>query len=177
MDDWLLGNSTKTTTSSQGETEEASKSSKTDNGYYMVIHKMENPDKPSDVKLDVYDRKNRLLVSFPACVGKNKGNKQRQGDKRTPVSPEGKPFKVTHIQDSSEWKHDFKDGRGSIKCYGKWFLRLSCGNGIGIHGNTNNEGSVPGRASDGCIRLRDADIITLKEKDAYVGMPVIIKEN
>ena len=34
---------------------------------------------------------------------------------------------------------------------------------------------MPGRASEGCIRLRDADIITLKEKYAYVGMPVIIK--
>ena len=29
--------------------------------------------------------------------------------------------------------------------------------------------------SEGCIRLLDADIITLKEKYAYVGMPVIIK--
>ncbi|MBR6431269.1 MAG: L,D-transpeptidase, partial [Muribaculaceae bacterium] len=47
--------------------------------------------------------------------------------------------------------------------------------GIGIHGSTNNESSVPGRASEGCIRLRDADIITLKENYAYVGMPVYIK--
>ena len=33
---------------------------------------------------------------------------------------------------------------------------------------------MPGRASEGCVRLLDEDIITLKEKYAYVGMPVII---
>ena len=36
--------------------------------------------------------------------------------------------------------------------------------GIGIHGSTNNESSVPGRGSEGCIRLRDDDLIQLKEK-------------
>jgi lipoprotein-anchoring transpeptidase ErfK/SrfK len=96
---------------------------------------------------------------------------------RTPESPAGKPFKITMIQDASTWRHDFKDGRGNILAYGHWFLRLETPghSGIGIHGSTNNESSVPGRASEGCIRLRDADIITLKEKYAYVGMPVIIK--
>ena len=47
--------------------------------------------------------------------------------------------------------------------------------GIGIHGSTNNEASVPGRASEGCIRLRDNDIITLKEKFAFIKMPVHVK--
>ena len=71
--------------------------------------------------------------------------------------------------------HDFKDGRGSIKAYGKWFMRLSYGSGIGIHGSTNNESSVPGRQSEGCIRLRDEDIDLLKQQYAFVGMMVIIK--
>ncbi|MBP5307001.1 MAG: L,D-transpeptidase, partial [Paludibacteraceae bacterium] len=47
--------------------------------------------------------------------------------------------------------------------------------GIGIHGSTNNEGSVPGRASEGCIRLLDKDIIDLRKNYAFVGMKVIIK--
>lgn len=117
-----------------------------------------------------------IVAAYPACLSKNKGNKQRVGDMRTPESPEGKPFKITQIQDAHTWKHDFKDGRGSILAYGHWFLRLLTPghSGIGIHGSTNNESSVPGRASEGCIRLRDDDIITLKEKYAYVGMPVII---
>ncbi|MBQ1582906.1 MAG: L,D-transpeptidase [Prevotella sp.] len=45
---------------------------------------------------------------------------------------------------------------------------------IGIHGSTNNESSVPGRGSEGCIRLRDDDLIQLKENYAFVGMKVVI---
>ncbi len=116
------------------------------------------------------------LARFPVCLSRDKGQKTRRGDMRTPESPEGKPFVITSIEDASKWHHDFGDGRGSILAYGHWFLRLRTGHrGIGIHGSTNNEGSVPGRASEGCIRLRDADIITLKERYARVGMPVIIK--
>ena len=143
---------------------------KAGNGAFIVISK-------KDLNLRVYSRDSVLLAQYPACLSKNKGNKQRKGDMKTPESPAGKPFKITAIQDASTWKHDFKDGRGNILAYGHWFLRLETPghSGIGIHGSTNNESSVPGRASEGCIRLRDADIITLKEKYAYVGMPVIIK--
>ena len=133
-----------------------------------------------DLNLRVYDvvkGDTVLLQEFPVCLSKNKGNKQRKGDMKTPESPKGKPFRISQIQNASSWHHDFKDGRGSIKAYGHWFLRLVTPghSGIGIHGSTNNESSVPGRASEGCIRLLDTDIITLKEKYAYVGMPVIIK--
>ena len=118
-----------------------------------------------------------LVAEFPACLSKNKGNKERPGDMRTPESPADKPFEITQIQDASTWEHDFGDGRGKILAYGHWFLRLATPghSGIGIHGSTNNRESVPGRASEGCIRLLDEDIITVKEKYAYVGMPVIIK--
>ena len=135
-----------------------------------------------DLRLYVYGKTASgdtvLMAKFPVCRSKNKGQKQRRGDMKTPSSPKGKPFSISMIQDASSWKHDFKDGRGSIKAYGHWFLRLVTPghSGIGIHGSTNNEESVPGRASEGCIRLRDADIITLKEKFAYVKMPVHIKD-
>ncbi|MBQ5465759.1 MAG: L,D-transpeptidase family protein [Muribaculaceae bacterium] len=116
------------------------------------------------------------IAHFPVCLSKNKGQKQKGGDMRTPESEPGKPFTIKQIQNASDWHHDFGDGRGNILAYGNWFLRLETPfSGIGIHGSTNNEESVPGRASEGCIRLRDADIITLKENYAYVGMPVIIK--
>ena len=149
------------------------------------------PDKPSgtawiviskkDQTLSVYDRNASgdtvIVAQFPCCMGKNKGNKVKRGDMRTPESPAGKPFKLTMIQDASTWKHDFKDGRGNILAYGHWFLRLATPGhgGIGIHGSTNNENTVPGRASEGCIRLLDKDIITLKEHFAYVGMPVTVQ--
>ena len=134
-----------------------------------------------NLTLSVYDRNadgdTLLMAQYPCCMGKNKGNKMKRGDMRTPESPAGKPFKITMIQNSSTWKHDFHDGRGNIKAYGHWFLRLETPGhkGIGIHGSTNNEKSVPGRASEGCIRLRDNDIITLKEHFAYVGMPVTVQ--
>ena len=134
-----------------------------------------------DLTLSVYDRNAHgdtvMVAQFPCCMGKNKGNKVKRGDRRTPESPAGKPFKINMIQDASTWKHDFNDGRGKIKAYGHWFLRLSVPRftSIGIHGSTNNENTVPGRASEGCIRLRDKDIITLKEHFAYVGMPVTIQ--
>ena len=133
-----------------------------------------------DLRLTVYARSEGgdtvALAQYPVCVGKNKGNKEGSGDMRTPESPAGEPFSITNIQDASTWTHDFGDGRGSILAYGNWFLRLKTPfSGIGIHGSTNNENSVPGRGSEGCIRLLDNDIITLKEKYARVGMPVIIK--
>ena len=138
---------------------------------FIVINK-------KDLRLYVYakgDGEFHLLAKFPVCLSKNKGQKQRKGDMKTPSCTPEKPFTITQIQNASTWKHDFGDGRGSIKAYGHWFLRLKTGfSGIGIHGSTNNDKSVPGRASEGCIRLRDKDIITLKEKFAYVGMPVII---
>ena len=147
----------------------AAKAAKKD--YFIVISK-------KDLNLRVYTKSDSSLVAqYPVCLSKNKGNKQRKGDMKTPESPKGKPFTISMIQDASSWRHDFHDGRGNIKAYGHWFLRLVTPghSGIGIHGSTNNANSVPGRASEGCIRLRDADIITLKEKYAYVGMPVVIK--
>ncbi len=139
---------------------------------YIVVSKKE-------FKLYVYASVNgekTLIAEYPVCIGKNTGNKQKKGDMRTPESEEGKPFKISQIQSAGYWKHDFGDGRGSILAYGKWFLRLNTykWSGIGIHGSTNNEDSVPGRGSEGCIRLLDKDIIHLKENYAWVGMPVII---
>ena len=113
---------------------------------------------------------------YPVCVGKNKGHKQKVGDMRTPESSFEKPFTITQITDASKWTHDFGDGRGEILSYGNWFMRLATPgfSGIGIHGSTNNESSVPGRGSEGCIRLRNDDLDQLKEKYAYIGMKVVI---
>lgn len=132
-----------------------------------------------DLRLYVYGTSGRdtlLLAKYPVCLSKNKGQKQRRGDMKTPSCTASNPFSITMIQNSAGWTHDFGDGRGSIKSYGNWFMRLKTPghNGIGIHGSTNNESSVPGRASEGCIRLRDRDIIDLKERYAFVGMKVII---
>ena len=85
-----------------------------------------------NLNLRVYSRDSVLLAQYPACLSKNKGDKQRKGDMKTPESPAGKPFKITAIQDASTWKHDFKDGRGNILAYGHWFLRLETPGHSGI---------------------------------------------
>ena len=133
------------------------------------------------LRLSVYARNDKgdtvLVVRYPVCLSRVKGNKEGKGDNKTPESPKDQPFRICQIQDASTWCHDFGDGRGEILAYGKWFHRLETPghSGIGIHGSTNNETSVPGRASEGCIRMRDAELIHFHDNYAYVDMPVIIK--
>ena len=119
-----------------------------------------------------------LIARYDCCFSLKKGNKQRVGDMRTPSCTLANPFTISQIADASSWSHDFHDGRGTIKAYGNFFLRLVTPGhkGIGIHGSTNNAESVPGRASEGCIRLHDKDIIDLRKNYAFVGMKVIIKD-
>ena len=117
------------------------------------------------------------IVEYPVCLSKNLGQKERKGDMKTPECNWDNPFVITEIVDASGWVHDFGDGRGSILAYGNWFMRLKTPgfSGIGIHGSTNNEGTVPGRDSEGCIRMRNDDLDLLKEHYAYKGMKVVVK--
>ena len=133
-----------------------------------------------DYYLYVYEAQGKdtvLLARYDCCFALRKGDKQKAGDMRTPHCTMSNPFKISQIADASGWKHDFGDGRGNIKSYGDYFLRLVTPGhkGIGIHGSTNNAESVPGRASEGCIRLKDQDIRQLRQQYAFVGMKVVIK--
>ncbi len=139
-------------------------------------------DKPA-LELSVYEDQQGdtvLLARYPVCVGKNHGQKEKSGDMKTPECTFANPFSITEIVSAANWTHDFGDGRGAILADGNWFMRLKTPGhkGIGIHGSTNNEGSVPGRGSEGCIRLRNEDLDILKETYAFVGMKVVIlKDN
>ena len=139
---------------------------------FIVISKL-------NLQLSVYAEVNgdtTLIARYPVCLSRNKGQKEKSGDMKTPESEPGKPFTIKQIQDASDWEHDFGDGRGKILAYGHWFLRLETPfSGIGIHGSTNNEDKMPGRDSEGCIRMRDNDLNHLHDNYAHVGMPVIIK--
>ena len=133
-----------------------------------------------NLTLSVYESRNGdtvLIADYPVCVALNYGQKQKKGDMKTPECTFDNPFVITEIVPASNWTHDFGDGRGSILAYGDWFMRLRTPgfSGIGIHGSTNNESSVPGRGSEGCIRLRNDDLNDLKEKYAFVGMKVVIE--
>ena len=123
-----------------------------------------------------------LAASFPVCYAKRPGPKTKEGDMSTPECNDlNDPFTISEVKNASDWEHDFGDGRGSLKAYGDWFIRLKLkgslanNRSIGIHGSTNNAESVPGRDSEGCIRLRDTDIITFHDLYAQVGQKVLIK--
>lgn len=121
------------------------------------------------MNLQVVGYKGETKASYRIACGKNYGDKAKQGDMKT---PEG-IFNIEDIQDASGWKHDFKDGKGEIDgAYGPWFIRLSGNQGIGIHG-THLPESIGTRATEGCIRLNNEDVLKLK-KEVYVGMKVII---
>ncbi len=114
-----------------------------------------------------------IVKIYDVAVGKNPGDKQRRGDHRTPVGD----FRVTSIEDSSNWKHDFGDGKGKIAgAYGPWFIRLDAGGwkGIGIHG-THDPDSLGTMASEGCIRMNNDGIRELRNY-AYRKMRVVIEE-
>jgi LysM repeat protein len=124
--------------------------------------------------LNLYDSDGGLIFSFQVAVGKNYGNKEKIGDMKT---PEGE-FSIVQIQDASAWTHDFKDGKGVIAgCYGNWFIRLKTPphTGIGIHG-THAPESIGTRATEGCIRLNNADLDKLKPL-VRVGMKVTIESS
>lgn len=123
-----------------------------------------------DMTLTLVNSRGKVVVTYPIACGMNIGQKRVKGDHRT---PEGY-FLLEKIHDSSNWGHDFHDGKGFIKhAYGHYFLRLQSGfQGIGIHG-THAPSSIGTRATEGCIRLYNDDIEALGQK-VTVGMPVII---
>lgn len=121
--------------------------------------------------LGLFDSRSNMIRKYPIACGKGWGDKEKEGDMRT---PEG-VFKVLGVQDASTWSHDFKDGKGVIKgAYGPNFIRLSTPphTGIGIHG-THDPSSIGTRASEGCIRMHNADVADFV-KYVYSGMPIII---
>lgn len=122
--------------------------------------------------LTLYVRENySTLLEVPVCVGKGIGQKRGKGDSKT---PEG-TYKVISMEPSSGWTHDFHDGKGKVKgAYGPWFFRLNTPQSthIGIHGTLFPE-TMGTRDSDGCVRLRNEDLLDLK-KYVFVGMKVVI---
>lgn len=135
----------------------------------MAQSRMIIVDKPN-LQLYVIEN-NDTLLSVPICVGANYGDKERKGDKKT---PEGS-FSISQIQNASKWKHDFGDGKGEVSgAYGPWFLRIKMPKwaSIGFHGTCFPE-TIGTRASEGCIRLSNKDIVRLKSV-ASVGTKVII---
>lgn len=141
-----------------------------DNSFILIIKN----------KFEVYaiDDTGKVVAVYPCALGKNSGQKEKEGDMKTPSGI----FPIDEIIDASSWTHDFKDGKGAIAgAYGPWFISLDTNElskgkwgGIGIHG-THDPDSIGKKVSEGCIRLKNDDAQKLKAF-AKVGMKVVIEE-
>lgn len=133
--------------------------------------------KKSEFRLYLLEDGN-VIRSFPVALGKNAGQKRVSGDMKTPDGS----FPIDEVIDSSDWTHDFGDGKGEIEgAYGPYFISLDTSelsggawDGIGIHG-THDPASIGTRASEGCIRMHNSDLLALK-KHITVGTEVTIEE-
>ena len=123
-----------------------------------------------DLTLYVISEEGETLYRCRIACGKNKGDKVSEGDGRT---PEGH-YSVMSISDSRHWLFE-PEGRRIPNCYGPWFIRIKMpkwAHSIGIHG-TGTPRSIGTRASLGCIRCHNKDIVNVV-KYVTVGSPVSI---
>jgi len=123
------------------------------------------------LKLWLVDAQGNPLHEWGVACAVNFGPKKIKGDHKT---PEG-TFKINQLLNAKGLSHDFGDGKGPVKdAYGPWFLRLDVPGfiDIGIHGTPFPE-SIGTRATEGCVRMRNEDILELKSQ-VKVGTTVII---
>lgn len=100
----------------------------------------------------------RLVRSMPCAIGK-----------ASTQTPSGKYKVLEKIQNRPYYK-DHIPGGDSRNPLGKYWLGI--GNGYALHG-TNNEGSIGGAVSHGCMRMYNSDIQWLYSQ-AKVGTTVLI---
>lgn len=120
----------------------------------------------------LYDHYGRQLEAYGMACAKNFGTKLAKADSRT---PEGF-FSIQGIYDSTDWLFTDDNGVTSPKKgqFGPRFIKLRTpvSTQIGIHG-TCAPWSIGRRASHGCIRLTNENILRLVEL-VEPGMPVIV---
>jgi hypothetical protein len=126
----------------------------------------------SNYKLNLISYKGKQEASYTIALGKKFGDKQEKGDLRT---PEG-VFQIVSIEDSRAWTYDFEDDTlpEIVGAYGPYFLRIDVPGfeGIGIHG-THDDSSLGTRASQGCIRMNNQELLDLKGVIS-IGTTIII---
>ncbi len=133
--------------------------------YFVIVDKQ-------TMHLILYDKYGRQQKSYLMACSRKYGTKHKRRDNRT---PEGF-FTAQGIYDSTDWLYTDDDGRTSpVKGqFGPRFIRLKTpvSSQIGIHG-TSAPWSPGHRASHGCIRLKNENILDLV-KYVRAGMPVIV---
>jgi len=144
--------------------------------YYHTLNSIENSSfiviNKADLTLTLYNYKGEVLQKSKIAIGKKPGNKSAKSDYKT---PEG-IFNIVDVEDASKWSHDFKDDSlGAIPgAYGPYFIRLNVPGqkGIGIHG-THDNNSLGTRASEGCIRMNNNELLQLVKNVTTASVVVI----
>ncbi|MGN0237335.1 MAG: L,D-transpeptidase family protein [Lepagella sp.] len=126
----------------------------------------------ASMRVILYDSFGMVIKAYDMACAKNFGTKHKKADSRT---PEGF-FSVEGIYDSTDWLFTDDNGHTSKKKgqFGPRFIRIKnpVTSQIGIHG-TCSPWSIGSRASHGCIRITNEQILELV-KLVEPGMPVII---
>lgn len=103
----------------------------------------------------------QLLHSFRIAIGKGIGDKEREGDNRT---PEGIYFSLKHIDESNLLASKY--GKSAIPLnFPNHFDRLEgkTGYGIWLHGAGNDKRMEESNVTEGCIAFYNADILKLEQ--------------
>ncbi len=126
----------------------------------------------ASMRVILYDSYGMVVKAYDMACAKNFGTKHKKADSRT---PEGF-FSVEGIYDSTDWLFTDDNGHTSKKKgqFGPRFIRIKnpATSQIGIHG-TCAPWSIGSRASHGCIRITNEQILELV-KLVEPGMPVIV---
>jgi murein L,D-transpeptidase YafK len=128
----------------------------------------------SKSRLYVYSNDNgtpRYMADYYITVGKNGSEKQKEGDKRTPL---GVYFASQQLP-----KNKLPDFYGSaaypLSYPNEWDRHQGKnGHGIWLHGTPSTTYSRPPRASDGCVVLTNPDISALAPILREGNIPVVI---
>lgn len=138
---------------------------KNEHPYFIIVDK-------NKMKLFLYDKYGNIFKSYGMACAHAYGTKHKKGDNRTADGY----FTAEGIYDSTDWLYTDDSGYTSPAKgqFGPRFIRVAvpgwrC---IGIHGTTAR-GSIGRRASHGCVRLVNENILDLV-KYAQKGMPIII---
>ena len=113
----------------------------------------------------------RFVADYYISQGKLGAEKQREGDKKTPVGV----YHVTSSLDPKKVGVFYGTGAFPINYPNEWDRRQGRnGHGIWLHGTPPDTYSRPPKASDGCVVLANADLDALAQ-NLQIGLtPVII---
>lgn len=123
----------------------------------------------------------RYVADYYTTIGRNGTEKQREGDKKTPLGVYHVTGNLPREQLTKTYGTQsvlYGDGALPISYPNEWDRRRGRnGHGIWLHGVPFDTYSRPPRASDGCVALTNEDLMTIS-KQVQVGVtPVVIAQD